>query len=196
MFIPYCTCPTVCPSKTSPLFSQRCKLPLQQLLSFDNHLNCPGVGLATGSSPHRPYFRCPVLSMTSALFCTSAKLNPFSFNTFHTLYQDTRGVPSEASASQGALPHLSTRQPANFQPANVQTQEPLIPTPHGGTIFSAGHFPLSPVSNFPERTTGSQHVGQDRRPGPPAIRSRNPVHVLRPRKASSVRLGQRSIVGP
>lgn len=90
-------------------------------------------------------------------------------------------------------------------PACPKTSFPLHPPPHGGTISSVTRslhretFPLAPVSKIRERTTGStarliQQSAMDRRPGPLAIRRRNPVHVLRPGKASSVRLG--SIVGP
>jgi hypothetical protein len=89
-------------------------------------------------------------------------------------------------------------------------QRPLHPPSHGGTISFvtsswAGNKPLYSVSKTTERTTGStarliQHSARDRRPGPLAIRGRHPASPFlekgRSGKASSVRLGERSIVGP
>ena len=109
-------------------------------------------------------------------------------------------------AGQSCKLRLSPRTKPMALPAWLKTSFPLHPPSRGGTMNSVKHsaretFPLLPVSNSQERTTGSparvlQHVGQDRRPGPLAIRRRNPARPFRPGKASSVRLGQRSIVGP
>jgi len=105
--------------------------------------------------------------------------------------------------NSGPFPKQSRKLPL---PLRTNPRRPLHPWPLSGTISSVMSlpretFPLLPVSNSRERTTGStarliQQSARDRRPGPLAIRSRNPVHVLRPGKASSVRLGERSIVGP
>ena len=93
----------------------------------------------------------------------------------------------------------------------TNTRRPLHPPLLGGTISILGQpcretFPLTPVSNVSERTTGPPslgglQVGQGSQARPAiAIRRRNLVHPaiqgIRARKASSVRLGQRPLVGP
>src|SRR5262249_53742636 len=88
--------------------------------------------------------------------------------------QNSRGVP------------LNAFQHATFHRPYVQTQEPLLPSPHGGTIFLIGkHFRSPRCLTFPERTTGSLArviQARDRRPGPLAIRSRNPATVSGPER--------------
>jgi len=91
-----------------------------------------------------------------------------------------------------------------FMAPLLKTSFPLHPPSHGGTISPGEEtFPFYPVSNTRERTTGSparviQRSARDRRPGPLAIRERHPASCFphRSGKASSVRLGERSFVGP
>jgi hypothetical protein len=105
---------------------------------------------------------------------------------------------------------LGTRPCKLLLSPRTNPQRPLHPPSHGGTISFvtsswAGNIPLPLVSKTTERTTGStarliQQSARDRRPGPLAIRGRHPASPFlekgRSGKASSVRLGERSIVGP
>jgi len=129
------------------------------------------------------------------------------FSIVSALFAKTPGCTPESN------PKISSPLAAGHRSLTTSSSFPLHPQPHGGTIGSViglsgssvirETFPLDPVSNIQERTTGStarliQQLARDRRPGPLAIRSRNPVPPFtekgRPGKASSVRLG--SIVGP
>jgi hypothetical protein len=166
------------------------------------------------------------LTVVSYLSCFDGHANPSSCNrSVLILMQNTRGgIASSFSLFCPLLP-ASQNNSISFQcfthslskhpgytyidsspcklssPPRTNPQRPLHTASHGGTIFFAGNLPLFPVSNISERTTGSparviQQSARNRRPGPLAIRSRYPAIVHRPGKASSVRLGQRSIVGP
>ena len=143
--------------------------------------------------------------------CTTRPLkisrNPSLFNRFRTLAETMGGYTCLHSSHCKFFPTHRT----NLSPvlSGAPPSEPLHLALHGETISASVSisaretFPLSPVSNSRERTTGStarliQQLARDRRPGPLAIRRRNPVPPFsqkgRPGKASSVRLG--SIVGP
>ena len=126
-----------------------------------------------------------------------------SFSVASAHLQKQWGVAPPKIQNSGPFPKQSRKLSL---PLRTNPRRPLHPSSLGGTMtfvrsLARETFPLIPVSNSQERTTGStarliQQSARDRRPGPLAIRSRNPVHVLRPGKASSVRLGERSIVGP
>ena len=137
----------------------------------------------------------------------SATTHVPSFQPFPHSLQEHPGCTPESN------PKISSPLAAGHRSLTTSSSRPLHPQPHGGTICSVTGlsgssvirktFPLVPVSKIQERTTGStarliQQLARDRRPGPLAIRSRNPVPPFsekgRPGKASSVRLG--SIVGP
>jgi hypothetical protein len=151
--------------------------------------------------------------------CRARQLISHLFNRFRTLCENTRVYPRAQSSHAFARSPWFPRTKPMTLPTCLKTSFPLHPWPHGGTIFSVvglsgssvtrETFPLSPVSNYRERTTGStarliQQSARDRRPGPLAIRRRYPASPLfkekgrkkgRPGKASSVRLGERSFVG-
>ena len=175
-----------------------------------------------GGTPTRPFSVRPCLPRVSpargALFFTllpCAATHLPSFQSFpHSLEKDP-GVPQSATHPRPCKVSLPLRSFLTTEDCLLTTSSsrPLHPWPHGGTICAVSGlsgscviretFPLDPVSKIQERTTGStarliQQLARDRRPGPPAIRSRNPVPPFtekgRPGKASSVRLG--SIVGP
>ncbi len=142
--------------------------------------------------------------------CATTHLSSFQWFA-HSLPKHPGCTPERNPASSGR-PFLTSLHPY-FLASSSLTSFPLHQGPHGGTIslltssLRRETFPLSPVSNFRERTTGSTArliQARDRRPGPLAIRGRHPASDLfekkgrekgRPGKASSVRLGERSIVG-
>ena len=70
----------------TPFLSQRSVLPLPQLLSFDNHLDCLCL-----ESLFRPLLATLLLFLS--LFCRARQLISFFFNALCTLYKNSRGVP-------------------------------------------------------------------------------------------------------
>jgi len=131
------------------------------------------------------------------------------FSITSALFAKTQGCTPVRNPSSPCKSALSPRPETISMPPGHITSFPLHPPSHGGTIsfvirsLRRETFPLVPVSNSRERTTGStarliQQSARDRRPGPLAIRGRHPdlfAEKGRPGKASSVRLGERSIVG-
>lgn len=159
----------------------------------------------TKSPASRPSNSNRIIFLRTLCTIQPRKFSPNSNNFMHfrTLAQINRGVAPSAH---------SPRKFSRF--VRTYTSGALHLASLGGTISGAvcisirGTIPLTPVSKFQERTKGSplpraifgegpRRQARDRRPGPLAIRRRNPASsVNRPGKASSVRLGERSIVGP
>src|SRR5882724_2357819 len=79
-----------CPPFLTPFFSHSSELFLSQLLSFDNHLNCPGGGV-----PIPPARAChAALSCAlAALFCRARQLICRLFCRLRTLYKNTGVYP-------------------------------------------------------------------------------------------------------
>lgn len=164
-----------------------------------------GKGLVP-SPAHSPVRSC-ALSFTLSRSLQRANSQPFSFQWLAHSCTETPGCTPERNPASSGRPFLTLLHPYFLAPCSL-TSFPLHPGAHGGTISSvtsSSHretFPLVPVSNSRERTTGSTArliQARDRRPGPLAIRGRHPASPFsqkgRPGKASSVRLGERSIVG-
>ena len=163
----------------------------------------------TPTKTHVPSFG----AFFTLLPCTATHLP--SFQSFPHSLPKHWGCTSERISTSLGKASLPLRSLLTTEDCLLTTSSsrPLHPPPHGGTIWSViglsgssvirETFPPVPVSKIQERTTGStarliQQLARDRRPGPLAIGSRNPVPPFtekgRPGKASSVRLG--SIVGP
>ncbi len=87
----------------TPFFSQPSVLPRPQLLSFDNHLDCPRVDFAILISP--VLFPLRILSLFSGLhtLCTNRRTefrpNLFLFFRLRTLAETMGGVPLRALLS-------------------------------------------------------------------------------------------------
>jgi hypothetical protein len=115
-------CP-VGPTFLTPFFSHSSKLPLPQLLSFDNHLNCLGGGVPIhpASLPS-----APLLCAIAALFCRARQLISHLFNRLRTLYKNTRVYPSSSQFGNHAPADPSGSQPPSSLCYNLQfisTQE-------------------------------------------------------------------------
>ena len=176
-----------------PLFNRLHTLSPKQPGCTPNHSQA-----GTEQAANAPSFAVP----STLLPCTATHVPSF------------QSFPHSLPKHRGCIPERNPPSPRKSSVSpRTNPERPLHPQPHGGTIGSViglsgssvtrETFPLDPVSKIQERTTGStarliQQLARDRRPGPLAIRSRNPVPPFtekgRPGKASSVRLG--SIVGP
>ena len=94
---------SIAPVWLTPFLSQPSVLPRPQLLSFDNHLDCPRVKFAFLTSPVFPALR--ILSLFSGLhtLCTNRRIefrpNLFLFFRLRTLAKTMGGVPLRAPLS-------------------------------------------------------------------------------------------------
>ena len=191
--------------------------------AFSHSLSCSSFALSLSFA--RAPRKLPIFNTLRTL-CTirprRISRNPSLFNHLRTLVENIGGCAPLRSSPCKFFPTHRTNLSATL--SGALPSEPLHLALHGGTIsapvsrltfgrlsgsrlatsrLARETFPLSPVSNSRERTTGStarliQQSARDRRPGPLAIRGRHPdlfAEKGRPGKASSVRLGERSIVG-
>jgi len=158
----------------------------------------------------------PSFAVPSTLSCPESFLRgvPRAATHLPSFQSFPHSLPKHRGCTPESNPKISSPLAAGHRSLTTSSSRPLHPWPHGGTIGSViglsgssvirETFPLDPVSKIQERTTGStarliQQLARDRRPGPLAIRGRHPASPFpekgRPGKASSVRLGERSIVG-
>jgi len=86
--------PGACPVWLTPFFSHSSKLPVSQLLSFDNHLNCPGGGVPIPPAPRRS---ATLICALAALFCRARQLICRLFCRLRTLYKNTGVYPLRQS---------------------------------------------------------------------------------------------------
>src|SRR5579859_153911 len=89
-----------CPLWLTPFFSQPSVLPRPELLSFDNHLDCPRLKFAFLTSPVSSALRIlPLFSGLRTLYTNQRiefRPNPFLFFRLRTLAKTMGGVPLSA----------------------------------------------------------------------------------------------------